>query len=120
MRYRHWAIIKLSSCTLYTKRCSIVILRDQYTLFEKVSNPYNYSYFTVSGHWEQEKAYFIIECKRLDGNKTLNDKYKNEGINRFITKKYSSYYGANGMIGFVVKKIDIDENIKKIGSFLNK
>ena len=67
--------------------------------------------------FENFEAYFIIECKRLDGTKTLNDKYKTEGIDRFVAKKYSSYYGVNGMIGFVVKKIDIDKNINKIGDF---
>ena len=67
--------------------------------------------------FENFEAYFIIECKRLDGNKTLNDKYKTEGIDRFVTEKYSSYYGVNGMIGFVVKGIDIDKNINKIGDF---
>jgi hypothetical protein len=69
--------------------------------------------------FENFEAYFIIECKRLNGNKLLNDKYVSEGINRFTSKKYSSYYGINGMIGFVVKKIDIDANIKKIGNFFD-
>ena len=78
--------------------------------------------------FEEHDAYFVIECKRLDGNKTLNTAYIDDGIKRFTTSYksskcqpyYSSYYGVNGMIGFVVKKIDIDENISKIGNFFNR
>ena len=70
--------------------------------------------------YEEHDAYFIIECKRLDGSKSLNDKYITEGIHRFTSKKYSSYYGVNGMIGFVIKKIDIDSNISRIGDFFNE
>ena len=70
--------------------------------------------------YEEHDAYFIIECKRLDGSKSLNDKYITEGIHRFTSKKYSSYYGVNGMIGFVVNKINIDENITNIGDFFNE
>ena len=77
--------------------------------------------------FEDYEAYYIIECKRLDGSKTLNDAYVNDGIKRFTTSYksskcqpyYSSYYGVNGMIGFVVRKIDIDKNISKIGNFFN-
>ncbi|AOZ98993.1 hypothetical protein [Flavobacterium commune] len=64
------------------------------------------------------KPYYFIECKRLDGvinpeNKnTLNDKYINDGINRFVEEKYHTYQEANAMIGFVVKEIDINENCK--------
>jgi hypothetical protein len=78
--------------------------------------------------FENHDAYYIIECKRLDGTKTLNDAYNNDGIKRFTTSYksttskepyYSTYYGINGMIGFVVKKIDIDANMNKIGDFFN-
>ncbi len=69
--------------------------------------------------FEEHNAYYIIECKRLDGNKTLNVAYINDGIKRFTTNHYSSYYGVNGMIGFIVRKIDIDKNISKIGNFFN-
>ncbi len=60
------------------------------------------------------RAYYIIECKRLDGYSTLNKEYITNGINRFITRKYSSYYKVNGMIGFIVKAIDVDKNLNKI------
>jgi hypothetical protein len=78
--------------------------------------------------FENHDAYYIIECKRVDGTNSLNHAYVEHGINRFITRYksskckpyYSSYYGVNGMIGFVVKEIDIDKNMNKIGSFFNQ
>ena len=60
--------------------------------------------------FEKEDAYYIIECKRIDGSADLNKKYVKEGIARFVTEKYSSYYGRNIMLGFVVKKIDVSAN----------
>jgi len=65
-------------------------------------------------------AYYIIECKRLDGYSTLNKEYIKNGINRFLSGKYPSHYRINGMIGFLVRKIDIDKNIEKIGDFFNQ
>lgn len=67
----------------------------------------------------QKDAYFVIECKRIDGNNALNKAYVVDGINRFLSDKgekpkYSSYYGINCMLGMVVKSIDIDENVEKI------
>ncbi len=65
------------------------------------------------------KPYYYIECKRLDGiinpnNKsTLNDKYINEGIDRFIKEKYPTYLEANAMLGFIVNHFDIIENSKQ-------
>lgn len=64
-------------------------------------------------------AYYIIECKRLDGCSKLNKEYIKNGINRFLTGKYPSHYRVNGMIGFIVKEIDIDKNMEKIGNFFN-
>jgi len=73
-----------------------------------------------------DEAYYIIECKRLDNQKPtgisgLNGKYINEGIMRFVfvTEYYSSYYGINGMIGFVVEQMNIADNIKSINGLLN-
>lgn len=71
----------------------------------------------------QNEEYYIIECKRLDNaNKTgttgLNAKYIENGIDRFITKYYSSFYRVNGMIGFVVEDLKIDENIKNVNTLL--
>jgi len=60
------------------------------------------------------KAYYIFECKRLDGSMDLNRKYIKEGIMRFVSEKYSSYYGLNGMLGFEVRKINTTANIEEI------
>ncbi|MBG0783072.1 MAG: hypothetical protein H0S84_12450 [Bacteroidales bacterium] len=72
-----------------------------------------------------DKAYYIIECKRLNnqnltGMTGLNAEYVKNGICRFVTGYYSSYFGINGMIGFVVENFEIDKNITHINSFLNK
>ena len=70
-----------------------------------------------------DEAYYIIECKRLNaqnqqGKTGLNAEYVYEGINRFTSSKYSSYYKTNGMLGFVVEPLDIHANIKLIEAFL--
>lgn len=70
-------------------------------------------------------AYYIIECKRIDGSNGLNDKYISNGINRFIeNEKYPSFKKVNGMIGFVVNPIDIEKNTQifsdlKFHQFIN-
>ena len=71
----------------------------------------------------QNEEYYIIECKRLDNTNTtgksgLNAKYIENGIDRFTTKFYSSYYRVNGMIGFVVEDLKIHENVKSINTLL--
>lgn len=73
--------------------------------------------------FKKQEAYYILECKRLDNTNTtgtsgLNAKYIENGIDRFITKYYSSYYRVNGMIGFVVENLKIDENVKNINTLL--
>ena len=64
--------------------------------------------------------YFIIECKRVDGNLTLTREYVDEGIRRFVGKipKYTSYYRMNCMLGFIVKNSDISKNIDCINQLL--
>ncbi len=70
-------------------------------------------------------AYYIIECKRIDGSNELNKKYIENGINRFVeNEKYPSFKKVNGMIGFIVTPIDVDENTKyfsdlKFHQFIN-
>ena len=71
-----------------------------------------------------DDAYYIFECKRLDttnqkGTSGLNGEYISEGICRFVTSKYSSYYNTNGMIGFVVQPMDIHKNTDCINSLLS-
>jgi hypothetical protein len=70
-----------------------------------------------------QQEYYIIECKRLDikatkGISGLNAAYVNNGIYRFTSKYYSSYYRVNAMIGFIVKKMDIHKNTEKINTLL--
>ena len=73
----------------------------------------------LKSDFEKDDAYYIIECKRIDGSFDLNKKYVKEGVARFVTEKYSSYYGRNIMLGFVVKKIDISSNVKLIEEIQN-
>ena len=73
--------------------------------------------------FEDTSAYYIIECKRLDsknsaGTTGLNALYIQKGICRFASKKYSTYYKTNGMIGFIVEKIDIHINVSVINNLL--
>lgn len=66
-------------------------------------------------YFENKEKYYIIECKRIDGRSTLNKKFVDEGVLRFMTSKYSSYYGQSTMIGFVVENgVDIEKNYFKI------
>lgn len=60
--------------------------------------------------------YYTIECKRLDGKKTLNEKYVTQGILRYVVPpiKYQSYNNKNIMFGYIIEDIDVLENIKKI------
>jgi len=73
--------------------------------------------------FKEQEAYYILECKRLDnlnttGTSGLNAKYIENGIDRFIAKYYSSYYRVNGMIGFIVEELEIDNNVKNINTLL--
>ncbi|MEA4924950.1 hypothetical protein SDC9_151605 [bioreactor metagenome] len=70
--------------------------------------------------FRHRERYFIIECKRIDGNLTLNREYVDKGMRRFTgkTPKYTSYYKRNCMLGFVVRNINIDTNIAKINCLL--
>ncbi len=73
----------------------------------------------LKSDFEKEDAYYVIECKRIDGTFDLNKKYVKEGVARFITQKYSSYYGRNIMLAFVVKKIDMFANVQIIEKIQN-
>ncbi|MBN1294082.1 MAG: hypothetical protein JXB48_19760 [Candidatus Latescibacteria bacterium] len=76
--------------------------------------------YNVNERMHDKSAYYIMECKRLDGNKALNREYIRKGIQRFVDKKYPSYYQLNGMLGFIVKKIDIHKNIRKINLLIKQ
>lgn len=65
--------------------------------------------------FEDDNAYYIIECKRLDsinstGTTGLNAEYVKNGICRFVAGLYSTYDDCCGMIGFVMDKMDIHQN----------
>jgi hypothetical protein len=73
--------------------------------------------------FEDITAYYNFECKRLDndnqnGKTGLNGEYISNGIARFTTGKYSFYNNTAGMIGFVVAKMDICENVSCINQLL--
>lgn len=70
-------------------------------------------------------AYYIIECKRLDGKNLkgetgLNAEYIGSGIMRFVSGHYSTNKHLNGMIGFVVERMDINANITNINHLLKE
>ena len=65
--------------------------------------------------FEDDDAYYIIECKRLNNINTigitgLNAEYIKNGICRFVTGFYSTYNDCCGMFGFVIDKMDIHKN----------
>lgn len=71
------------------------------------------------------EAYYIIECKRIEnknlvGTTGLNAEYIKNGICRFVSKHYSSFYSINALIGFVVEKMDIESNINNINFLLKE
>jgi len=70
--------------------------------------------------FRHRECYFIIECKRVDGNLTLNREYIDEGIRRFVgqTPKYPSYYRMNCMMGFIVKNISVSKNVDYLNQLL--
>jgi len=70
-----------------------------------------------------DKAYYTIEAKRLDGTQNLNNKYVSDGISRFVappSPKYSSYYGKSIMLGYVVRDIDVSRNTEEIDKLQHK
>lgn len=72
-----------------------------------------------------DSAYYIIECKRLNaanlkGLRGLNAEYVKNGICRFSTGYYSSYFGCNAMSGFLVEPVNTQKDIvNNINSMLN-
>ena len=72
-----------------------------------------------------DRAYYIIECKRLNttnpkGATGLNAEYVKNGICRFSTGYYSSYFGCSAMFGFLVEPVNTQKDIvNNINSMLN-
>lgn len=70
--------------------------------------------------YRSTKAFYVIECKRLNGKKSLNAEYVKNGICRFVTNYYSSFFDCNAMFGFVVESVDLQSDvIDNINSRLN-
>ena len=74
--------------------------------------------------FKDTRAYYIIECKRLDtinqkGISGLNAEYIKNGIYRFASEQYSTFYEVNGMIGFIIDPMDINNNVLDINTLLN-
>ena len=81
----------------------------------------------VQDTFTYDKPEFIIECKILDntnlnGGEGLNAKYIKNGIYRFVSEHYflDNDFKINAMIGFVVEKLDIFQNIESINILTNK
>ena len=74
--------------------------------------------------YKDDGAYYVIECKRLNnenqnGETGLNGKYISSGIKRFTNEdKYQFYNHTAGMIGFIVSKMNIHENVGFINGLL--
>ena len=65
-----------------------------------------------------DKAYYVIECKRLDnrnllGTSGLNAEYVKNGVCRFTMGYYLTHLSCNALLGFVVEPMDIDWNVKE-------
>lgn len=76
-------------------------------------------------YYNQNEAYYIIECKRLNnkarrGTSGLNAEYISEGIYRFTSNYYKSQYGVNALIGFIVEPMDIHQNTSDINLLMQK
>ena len=73
---------------------------------------------------KNKDSYYVIECKRIDGanshyQSSLNNKYVKEGIDRFIEEKYPTNMKVNGMLGFIVRSIDIHDNTQFFSDLKN-
>jgi hypothetical protein len=74
--------------------------------------------------YKGDDAYYVVECKRLDnknqtGDTGLNSEYIKNGIARFTNEeKYQFYNNTAGMIGFVVSKMNICNNVCCINQLL--
>ena len=62
---------------------------------------------------------YTIECKRLDKYASKSKKYVEEGMLRYINKKYSINKNLAGMIGFVETGV-IKDIVNKINHYLNE
>ncbi len=72
------------------------------------------------GYSYEEVNYIAIECKRIESSRnTLAHKYVREGVNRFVTCKYSGGHAFAGMVGYVICG-DRDKCVKRVQSQMSK
>jgi hypothetical protein len=81
-------------------------------------------YVATQYTFQDTDAYYVIECKRLNatnqhGITGFNAKYISEGIARFASEKYTFYDNSAGMIGFIVEKMDMHQNVSAINILLS-
>lgn len=69
--------------------------------------------------FEKRDAYYLVECKRLDGSRNMNKEYVEEGVARFVSRKYSAHYGKGLMLGFAVRLMNISKNTQEIECLQN-
>ena len=55
---------------------------------------------TLHRTFDDSDVFFIFECKRLDGYATLNRKYIEEGMMRFVTNKYRPSYSLHNTLKY--------------------
>lgn len=70
------------------------------------------------------QAYYSIECKRINAKNTLgktglNGEYVREGVNRYLTHKYSSHFNTNAMLAFITEQMDIEANTISLMSLMD-
>lgn len=73
------------------------------------------------GYKFDEVLYLAIECKRISSNdrNALARKYVRDGVNRFVTGKYSAGHALGGMVGYVICG-DRDQCIERVEKQLEK
>ena len=68
-----------------------------------------------------KKQYELKNLSNLTGTRGLNAEYIKNGICRFVSTYYSTYYDCNAMFGFLVEKVDVQNDIvDKINNIINK
>jgi hypothetical protein len=85
----------------------------------------------LSRNYDRQSPIYYIECKNLEGGLSLNKKYlyyneEARGLHRYLddSKCIDGYYpvptGVTAMLGFIVKSIDISQNVEKINELITK
>ena len=73
--------------------------------------------YNFTGEIGNEKKYLVIECKKLyeryKTSTSLKKHYFEEGVQRFLKKKYKSPFNKSIMLSFIILKFTWIEEIKK-------